>query len=258
MTDATTGTERLVHRDGVELATESCGDPTRPAVLLIMGAMASMMWWPEPFCRRLAGEGFHVIRYDNRDTGRSTCCEPGQPDYSFDDMVDDVFRVLDAYAVEAAHLVGMSMGGAIAQRAALERPRRIITLTLISTSPIDAARSELPGVDSASAEHFQQTAPPDWSDRAAVIRATVNEMRALAGTAQPFEEAAAREQVGRDFDRARNYASAANHYALPDGRPLRHRLSELAVHCWSFTATPIHCFRSHTPRPSSRRCPTPA
>src|SRR5262245_61042408 len=117
MTDASAGTERLVRRDGVELATEAFGDRGRPCVLLIMGAMASMLWWPEPLCRRLADSGFHVIRYDNRDTGRSTCCAPGRPDYTFDDMVDDVFRVLDAYGVEAAHLVGMSMGGAIAQRA---------------------------------------------------------------------------------------------------------------------------------------------
>ena len=115
MSDAPAGTERLVRRDGVELATEAFGDRGRPCVLLIMGAMASMLWWPEPLCRRLADAGFHVIRYDNRDTGRSTCCVPGQPDYTFDDMVDDVFRVLDAYGVEAAHLVGMSMGGAIAE-----------------------------------------------------------------------------------------------------------------------------------------------
>jgi pimeloyl-ACP methyl ester carboxylesterase len=229
MSDAPAGTERLVRRDGVELATEAFGDRGLPCVLLIMGAMASMLWWPEPLCRRLADAGFHVIRYDNRDTGRSTCCVPGQPDYTFDDMVDDVFRVLDAYGVEAAHLVGMSMGGAIAQRAALERPGRVKTLTLISTSPIETGRSELPGVSDAYAEHLRTASPPDWSDRASATDAMVGEMRALAGTAESFDEAAARETAERDFDRARSYASATNHYALPDGRPLRHRLSDLAA-----------------------------
>lgn len=229
MTGAIARTEMLVRRDGVELATETFGDPDNPSLLLIMGAMASMLWWPDELCRRLAAAGSRVIRYDNRDTGRSTCSAPGRPDYVFDDMVDDVFRVLDGYGVETAHLVGMSMGGAIAQRAALEKPQRVSTLTLISTSPIEAGRLELPGVTDAYAEHRRKARAPDLSDRAGAIAAAVAEMRALAGTAQPFDEAAARATAASEFDRARNHASASNHYALSDGKPLRHRLDELAA-----------------------------
>ncbi len=62
--------ERMIAADGVELATEAFGDPAHPPLLLIMGQMASMLWWPDEFCRRLAGRGRYVIRYDNRDTGR--------------------------------------------------------------------------------------------------------------------------------------------------------------------------------------------
>lgn len=68
---------RLVHANGVSLHTEAFGDETDPAVLLVMGAMASGVWWPEGFCRDLAGRGRYVVRYDHRDTGRSTSYPPG-------------------------------------------------------------------------------------------------------------------------------------------------------------------------------------
>jgi pimeloyl-ACP methyl ester carboxylesterase len=221
-------TPKLIRADGIELATESFGDPADPPVLLIMGAMASMLWWPDEFCRQLAAEGRHVIRYDNRDTGLSTSWEPGAPDYVFDDMVDDVFRVVDAYGLPAAHIVGMSMGGGIAQLAALEQPSRILSLTLISTSPIDADRSKLPKSTAAFVAHSKNSVPPDWSDRNAAIGYQLGEMRAVAGTL-PFDEAFARELAGRDYDRAKSPASAANHYALKDGKPQRRRIADLAV-----------------------------
>jgi pimeloyl-ACP methyl ester carboxylesterase len=223
-----TQTPKLVRADGIELATESFGNPADPPVLLIMGAMASMLWWPDEFCRQLAAQGRYVIRYDNRDTGLSTSWQPGAPDYSFDDMVDDVFRVVDAYGLAAAHIVGMSMGGGIAQRAALERPSRALSLTLISTSPIDADWSKLPKSTPAFVEHSRNSVPPDWSDREAAIRYQVGEMRAVTGTL-PFDEAFARELAGRDYDRAKSPASAANHYALKDGKPQRHRIADLEV-----------------------------
>jgi pimeloyl-ACP methyl ester carboxylesterase len=72
-------TQKVVRAEGVELATEAFGDPAHPPVLLVMGATASMLWWPDEFCRRLAAQGRYVIRYDNRDTGLSTTWEPGHP-----------------------------------------------------------------------------------------------------------------------------------------------------------------------------------
>jgi pimeloyl-ACP methyl ester carboxylesterase len=219
-------TGKLVRFDGIELATEAFGNPAYPSVLLIMGAMASMLWWADEFCRQLAGTGCYVIRYDNRDTGLSTTWEPGKPDYSFDDMVEDAFRVIDAHGLAAAHIVGMSMGGVIAQLAALEQPSRVLSVTAISTSPVGAERSRLPRSTAAFVEHSRDTVPPDWSDREAVIRYMVGEMRAVAGTL-PFDEPAARERVRRDYDRARNFASAGNHYALKEGKPRRYRIAEL-------------------------------
>lgn len=78
-----------------DIVSESFGSPKDPPILLIMGAMASMLWWPEAFCRQLARRGRFVIRYDNRDTGLSTKYPPGTPPYNFGDMVDDAIRVLD-------------------------------------------------------------------------------------------------------------------------------------------------------------------
>jgi pimeloyl-ACP methyl ester carboxylesterase len=69
-------------------ATQSFGNPAQPPILLIMGGMASMQWWPEEFCRRLAARGRFVIRYDQRDSGLSTKYPPGRPGYGFDDAVD--------------------------------------------------------------------------------------------------------------------------------------------------------------------------
>ena len=122
--------ERTVKANGIEIATQAFGDAAHPAVLLIMGAMASMLWWPEDFCKRIADERRYVIRYDNRDTGLSTTCTPGKPPYTFDDMADDAIRVLDGYEISKAHIVGMSLGGMIGQLAALNCASHIVGMSL--------------------------------------------------------------------------------------------------------------------------------
>ena len=94
--------DRVIRTNGLEIATEAFGDPAHPPVLLIMGAGASMLWWEEGFCHMLAGGGRYVIRYDHRDTGRSTTYEPGRPGYTGHDLVADAATVLDAYQIDAA------------------------------------------------------------------------------------------------------------------------------------------------------------
>src|SRR5215218_10031357 len=112
--------EQMIQANGVELCTEPFGDPADPPVLLVMGIGGSMLWWEEGFCRMLAGGGRFVIRYDHRDTGRSITYELGRPGYAGADLVGDAAGVLDAYGIPAAHVVGVSMGGALAQLYALE------------------------------------------------------------------------------------------------------------------------------------------
>jgi len=218
--------ERVIRADGVELVTQSFGDHAHPPILLIMGVMASMLWWPDAFCARLAQRGRHVLRYDNRDTGLSTTYPLGNPAYTSDDMIDDAVRILDGYRIATAHLVGMSMGGALAQLAALKHPARVASLTVISSSPVGADTSGLPGPSPAYSAHATQHDAIDWTDRAQAIRIQLAESRALAGTAHPFDEAGAQRLIERDVERARNFASATNHLILkePDRQ---YRVSDL-------------------------------
>ncbi|RWB33507.1 MULTISPECIES: alpha/beta hydrolase [unclassified Mesorhizobium] len=217
-----------------EIASETFGDPAHPPMLLIMGAMASMLWWPEAFCRKLAGKGLFVIRYDNRDTGRSTKYAPGEPPYTFDDMADDAIRVLDSYGIAKAHVAGMSMGGMIAQLVALKHPSRIISLTAISTSPIGIDTSHLPGTTDAYMKHSAEGAKVDWSNRDEVVDFIVKDAHAIAGTAHPFDEKLTRAFVEQDYDRSGGLLSATNHFLLKSGEDRggedwRGRLHELKV-----------------------------
>ena len=218
---------KVINGAGVELASEAFGNPNDPAILLIMGAMASMLWWPEEFCRRLAGQGRYVIRYDNRDTGLSTNYPVGKPEYSFDDMADDAVCVLDGYGIASAHIVGMSMGGMIAQLVALKHPKRSRTLTLISTSPVGVDTTHLPGMTTAYTEHSASAAGLDWSDRTQVIEFMVADARAISSTRHPFDEQHARELIVTDYDRAQRFESATNHFLLSGGDQWKGQLTRL-------------------------------
>jgi pimeloyl-ACP methyl ester carboxylesterase len=134
---------------GMDLCYQTLGDPGDEALLLVMGLGGPMTWWDPDFCQLLADRGFFVIRYDNRDTGRSTKVsgrinrrkiaasfmglKPQTP-YSMQDMADDGFALLDHLELDSAHVVGISMGGMIAQTMALSQPKRVLSLTSIMSS----------------------------------------------------------------------------------------------------------------------------
>jgi pimeloyl-ACP methyl ester carboxylesterase len=219
--------ERLIEANGVELCTEAFGDPRDPPILLIMGIGASMLWWEKGFCRMLADGGRFLIRYDHRDTGRSITHEPGRPGYTGDDLVADATGVLDAYEIPAAHLVGVSAGGAFAQQLALDHPDRVLSLVLISTSPALPVGRELPP-PTEEFGRFVSTSTVDWSDSDSVIDYQVDYSRVLGG-ARPFDEGAVRDLVRRDIERARDFASLQNHDAIPDGDRGHQPLSSIAA-----------------------------
>ncbi len=135
--------------NGVELCYQSFGDPAHETVLLVMGLGGPMIWWDDEFCERLAAEGFRVVRYDNRDTGRSSHGDGRvrrgdllkafagrrvRAPYSLSDLAGDAVGLLDHLEVDAAHVVGVSLGGMIAQTMAIEHPDRVRSLTSIMST----------------------------------------------------------------------------------------------------------------------------
>jgi pimeloyl-ACP methyl ester carboxylesterase len=219
---------RIVKANGVDLCIETFGDSSDPAVLLIGGAAASMDWWEDDFCERLADGSRFVIGYDFRDTGQSVSYEPGAPPYTGTDLVGDAVGLLDTLGVARAHVVGLSMGGGIAQRLVLDYPDRVASLILMSTSP---GGSGLPPVSEKLGALFSNPPPqPDWSDRAAVIDYMVEGERPFGGS-HPFDEAHVRKIAGRIYERTINIASSlTNHWILEDGGdPTRPRLGEVVA-----------------------------
>jgi pimeloyl-ACP methyl ester carboxylesterase len=134
-------------RNGITLCYETFGEPSDPTALLIMGLGTQMVAWHEDFCRQLAAEGFHVVRFDNRDIGRSTHL-PGPPPtvrqlllrskaaahYRLADMADDASRLLGELDLAPAHVIGASMGGMIAQTLAARHPERVRSLVSIMSN----------------------------------------------------------------------------------------------------------------------------
>jgi pimeloyl-ACP methyl ester carboxylesterase len=223
-------TERMIRTNGAELATEAFGDPAHPPLLLIMGGMASMLWWPDEFCRKLASHNRYVIRYDHRDTGHSTKHPPGNAPYTLDDFVKDAIGVLDDYGSARAHIVGMSLGGMIGQLAVVGFPSRVLSLTVISSTPVGEDSSRLPASSEDWFEHQATTSETvDWSDRAQVIAFMVDDARMTASTVHPFDEAQVKAFIERDFDRAGGYLNATNHGALMREVSKRSRLQEIRV-----------------------------
>jgi len=151
--------EQFCTRGDVELCYEAFGDPDDPAILLVMGLATQMLAWHEAFCEALASRGFHVIRFDNRDIGRSQRMDGGRPptslqllrrdkraaSYTLDDMAGDAVGLLDHLGIDRAHLVGASMGAMIAQTVAARHPERVRSLVSMMSNT-GARRSGQPSV----------------------------------------------------------------------------------------------------------------
>ena len=212
----------------VELCVDTVGHAADAAILLIMGSGASMDWWEDEFCARLADGGRFVIRYDHRDTGESVSYPPGAPGYTGPDLAADAVGVLDALGVRSAHLAGISMGGGIAQVVALDRPERVTALTLIATTAATgggrASRHDARGPGRLRGRHAGLVGPAGGDRLHDPARARVGEPRA------EFDEAGFREVAGRVFDRTANIESSlTNHDVFDHGEPPRGRLEELAL-----------------------------
>ena len=239
--------ERTVKANGIEIWTEGFGEPADPTILLIMGASAQGILWPEEIYGPIVAAGRHVIRYDNRDTGQTSCFDFAEHPYTLSDLARDAVGVLDAYGIERAHAVGASMGGMIGQTIAIEQPERLITLTSIMSSPGGAAVAEAMSSEEASDDELppptqevmdlvmsQVSDPPKTREEKIERRAAM--FRLLAGSLGTYDEAAARERFEREYDRARNWEAQNNHGLAiansPDRRPALARVTvpTLVIH----------------------------
>ncbi|HZT68046.1 MAG TPA: alpha/beta hydrolase [Acidimicrobiales bacterium] len=230
--------------NGIEIEYETFGDNDRPALLLVMGLGAQMISWDERFCQLLADEGYHVIRYDNRDVGRSTWFDHagGEPDaagmvqqafiarmadpdapanidapYLLDDLADDAAGLLDALGIAAAHVVGASMGGMIVQALAIRHPERVLSLcSIMSTTGDPSVGGPTPEAMAALLER-----PP--ADRDGYVEAAVRASRVIGSPGFPFDEDRVRRRAATAFDRGYHPAGTARQLvaivASPDRTP---------------------------------------
>jgi pimeloyl-ACP methyl ester carboxylesterase len=209
--------ERLAPVNGIEIAYQEIGDRDGEPLLLIMGLATQMIAWQEEFCAMLAERGFRVVRFDNRDIGHSTKLDlagvPRRTDmllgrrrtaaYLLRDMAADAVGLMDHLGFESAHVVGASMGGMIAQTAAVRRPERVRSLVSIMSS----TGNRWLGIPTwkAFGTLFARPGP----GREAAIEGTLNTFRTIGSPGYPIDEGRFRELAGASYDRSHDRAGIA-------------------------------------------------
>lgn len=198
-----------VRSNGLELEYDTAGDPADPALVLVMGLGAQLTGWDDRLRDLFVEQGFHVIRFDNRDIGLSTSLDHlPMPDlgaimsgdhsrapYLVADMADDLLGLLDGLGIERAHVVGASMGGMIAQQLAISHPWRLLSLCSIMSTTGDRS------VGQASPEALATFGQPP-GDRDAIVERSIANSRLMSGTFFPFDEDEARVKYGAAYDRS--------------------------------------------------------
>ena len=212
--------EQTAQVNGIEIAYETIGDPLNPPLLLVMGLSMQLIHWDLELCEQLAERGFWVIRFDNRDSGHSTQIDARVPNlrramlgihveapYLLSDMADDAFGLMDHLGIEAAHVVGASMGGMIAQTMAINRPERVLSLTSIMSTTGDrrAGRPKLRvfGI-------LMRRAP---QDREGYIESFMRTFKLIGSPGFPFDEERGRELAAATYDRGHQSAGTGRQLA---------------------------------------------
>jgi pimeloyl-ACP methyl ester carboxylesterase len=229
--------------NGLEIEYESFGDPSATPLLLVMGLSYQMIEWDDELCALIARRGFWVTRFDNRDSGLSSKLDHlGPPDlmgllahtaappYTLDDMAGDAVGVLDAMGAGAAHVVGVSMGGMIAQLIAINYPERVLSLTSIM------ATVGGPNVVQAEPAVAAILLAPPGTTREERVEHSLSNRRVIFGTGMPFDAQRARQKAERAVDRSfspdGSLRQLAAILAAPDRRPALGRLTipTLVIH----------------------------
>ena len=202
--------ERLAPANGVEIAYQEVGDPHGEPLLLVMGLATQMLGWDEEFCAMLAERGFRVVRFDNRDIGRSTMLnEAGVPRradvllgrragaaYLLSDMAADTAGLMDYLGIESAHIVGASMGGMIGQTLAIERPERVRSLvSMMSTTGSRRVGTPTRGAFALLFARFPRS-------REDYVERIVKTFKVIGSPGFPPDEERLRDVAGRMYDRS--------------------------------------------------------
>jgi pimeloyl-ACP methyl ester carboxylesterase len=208
--------EQTARVGDIDIAYETFGDPSDPALLLVMGLATQMIAWHEDFCEELASHGFHVIRFDNRDVGRSTAMrdmpvpnllqiairsKKAAP-YTLSDLAADAVGLLDVLGIDKAHVVGASMGGMIAQTIAIEHSERVLSLCSIMSN----TGSRWTGQPRLATYRVLIGVPP--KERDAYIEHVLGVYRVIGSKGFDRDEDDLRRMAGRSFDRGRNPAGS--------------------------------------------------
>jgi pimeloyl-ACP methyl ester carboxylesterase len=207
--------------EDLEICFETFGDPADPAMLLVMGLGTQMLGWPDAFCERLAARGYFVIRYDNRDVGRSTHFREHRPPtvkqllrrdrtcapYSLADMAADGIGLLDHLGIERAHVAGASMGGMIAQTMAARHPGRVLSLASIMSNTGHRWRGT-PGL-----RIYPLFIRRPAGDREGAIESAVSVFKLIGSPGFPFDEEETRKAAELSYDRGYNPAGTSRQLA---------------------------------------------
>lgn len=232
-----------IETNGITLEYESMGRRTAPAIVLIMGLGMQSIDWPDPFCRGLVARGFRVIRFDNRDCGKSSrismrSIDPGfafwlswmgmpiSTPYTLRDMADDTVGLMDALGIERAHIVGVSMGGIIGQIIATDHAQRLYSLTSVMSSTGNRAVS----MGRPEAIRAITTRPRDPKDEECVIDTLTDAYAVLSSPGYPTSRADLRTQSARAVRRGYSFSGTKRQMlATIAAGDRRHRLREIAV-----------------------------
>ena len=201
--------EQFCTAGDVELCYETFGDPSGEPLLLVMGLATQMLAWHTDFCRQLVDRGFHVIRFDNRDIGRSQAFDDTPPPkplellsrkiknpaYTLEDMADDGVRLLDCLGIDSAHVTGASMGGMIAQTMAARHPGRVRSLVSI----MSATGNRWKGQPALKTFPVLLSPPPKSKD--AAIQRTIKVFRLVGSPGFERDEDELREMAALSYDR---------------------------------------------------------
>lgn len=251
--------EQVVDCNGIQLNYDSYGDPSDPPILLIMGLATQMIYWDETLCKMLASCGFWVIRFDNRDVGKSTWLEShGKPSYLkiisnglfkrpigasylLKDMVEDTLGLTNSLGIQQAHLVGASMGGMIAQALAINNADRVLSLTSIMSTTGDRS------LPKASLGFSLKVMSPPPKEPAAMLPHALNVWRSLHGKHFSFEQQRVTDLITRAMKRGINLAGGARQLAAILDSPDRTadlkklQIPSLVIHGESDPLIPVEC-----------------